>query len=915
MERTLDWQKYMDKAAEAVAEGIVLLKNDHQALPLNAEKELAVFGRIQLHYYKSGTGSGGMVNVSKVIGIPEGLAMRGAKIYEPLVHTYEAWEKENPFDVGDGWGKEPWSQKEMLLEDEPVKQAGQACETALVIIGRTAGEDGDIGAEPGGYYLSEAEEEMLSKVRTYFRKVVVLLNTAAVIDMEWIDKYCPDAVLYGWQGGMMGGLGTADVLLGRVSPSGHLTDTIAKNLSDVPSDQNFGDREQNIYQEDIYLGYRYFETFAKDRVRYPFGYGLSYADFTMTDGEIICSGSDLLAKIKVSNTGHCAGKEVVQIYCKQPQGKLGKPEKILCGFQKTRTLAPGETEEISIEISMEQLASYDDSGITGNRFCLLCEAGEYEFYAGDNIRNVIRIGQFLLEETNVICQYESAMAPVIPFQRMKNENGRLVYEEVPVSEIDEPARRENGLGQELEVTGDRGIRLADVVNQTHTLEEFIAQMSDEDLTCLVLGEGMSSPKVTPGTASAFGGVTDHLMELGIPCVCCSDGPSGIRMDCGTKAFSLPNGTLLACTYNQTLQTELFAYLGLEMAYHKVDCLLGPGMNLHRHPLNGRNFEYFSEDPLVTGKMASAQLKGLHQAGVTGTIKHFCANNQEKGRHTIDSVVSERALRELYLKGFEIAVKEGGAKTIMTTYGAVNGLWTAGNYDLNTTILRKQWGFQGITMTDWWAAINRRGGEASRKDYPGMVIAQNDVYMPCQSALESHGCLMDALESGDIKRFELQRNAKNIIHFIMDTHAMKRMMDQEEQITILNRTEEAEEGMEALETFDLDGAIEIDLSDVRTDPGSSYGFMLKITDTGFYRYTITASNDQGPLAQIPVTVFCLGTACGTHTWSGTDNREVSYSGQCCMTSRYTAIRLFFAIGGLKLKSIRFEFEKPRIRVQD
>ncbi|UOK61340.1 hypothetical protein MT997_22655 [Paenibacillus sp. OVF10] len=242
------------------------------------------------------------------------------------------------------------------------------------------------------------------------------------------------------------------------------------------------------------------------------------------------------------------------------------------------------------------------------------------------------------------------------------------------------------------------------------MEDYIAQLSDEDLCCIVRGEGMSSPKVTPGTAGAFGGVTKRLEAFGIPLACSADGPSGIRMDCGNTAFSMPNGTCLGCTFNEALLRELYAYAGLELRKNHVDTLLGPGMNIHRNPLNGRNFEYFSEDPFLTGRMVVAQLHGMNPYDVTGTIKHFACNSQEAHRNTVEAVVSERALREIYLRGFEIAVKEGNAISVMTSYNPINGFWSASNYDLTTTILRGQWGFRGIVMTDWWAKGNDEGEE-------------------------------------------------------------------------------------------------------------------------------------------------------------------------------------------------------------
>ena len=696
MEKVLDWNKYIDKSAETVSEGIVMLKNDNNALPLRKDSEVAVFGRIQLNYYKSGTGSGGLVNVSRVIGITDGLQESGSvKVNEELLNVYKEWTKEHPFDFGDGWGGEPWSQEEMPVDDALAEKISNFCQTAIVIFGRTAGEENDNRFEKGAYLLSDGEESMLRTVRKHFRKVIVLLNVGSIIDMNFVEDIKPDAVLYVWQGGMIGGTGTADVLTGKVSPSGKLPDTIAYSVSDYPSHEYFGNTRRNFYCEDIYVGYRYFETFAPEKVQYPFGFGLSYTTFehTVTHSEL--NDGKITIEVSVKNTGNYSGKEVIQLYACAPQGMLGKPAKVLCGFEKTKLLAPAESQILTIEVNVDDLASYDDSGVTGHKSCYVLEKGQYIICAGTDVRSAEAAFSFEIDETTVVKQLTQALAPVLPFKRMKPfaSEHKLkfvpVMEDVPTSEVDENERRIANLPADIPFTDDKGIKLADVKSGKHTMSEFIAQLSDYDLSCIIRGEGMGSPKVTAGTASAFGGVSDRLSAMGIPCACCDDGPSGMRLDCGTKAFSLPNGTLLASTFNRQLLSELFAFTGREMVANKVECLLGPGMNIHRHPLNGRNFEYFSEDPFLTGEMASAQLEGLHSEGVTGTIKHFCGNNQETGRHNIDSVISERALREIYLKGFEIAVKKGKAQTIMTTYGSVNGLWTAGNYDLNTTILRNE----------------------------------------------------------------------------------------------------------------------------------------------------------------------------------------------------------------------------------
>lgn len=908
-EKTLDWEQYLKTAAQVVSEGIVMLKNDNDALPLNPDDEIALFGRIQLHYYKSGTGSGGMVNVSKITGIPDGLLENGVSVNEELLDVYRKWDSENPFDLGDGWGKEPWSQTEMPLDEALVAHVSESSHTAIVIIGRTAGEEQDNSLHEGSYLLTAAEKDMLAKVRRHFPKMIVLLNVGNIIDMNELLSFDPDSVLYVWQGGMTGGTGTADVLTGKISPCGKLTDTIAANVNDYPSAPYFGDPYRNFYSEDIYVGYRYFETFARDKVLYPFGFGLSYTTF-----DIAITGAKQLSDkwdftVKVTNTGNYSGKEVVQIYCKAPQGRLGKPSRVLCGYEKTDTLAPGKSQVMTISVSNAQIASYDDSGVTGHAHCFILEEGTYRFYAGSDVRSAKEFYHCPQNSTEVISRHEQALAPVESFDRIHPEisEGRYVIrmENVPLSHVDEAKRRQDNLPKEIPFTGDKGIRLADVKNGTHTMDEFIAQLTDYDLSCMIRGEGMNSPKVTAGTAAAFGGVSDELTALGIPCGCCDDGPSGMRLDCGTKAFSLPNGTMIACTFNRTLIRELFSLTGLEMIANKVDCLLGPGMNIHRHPLNGRNFEYFSEDPFLTGTIASAQLKGLHSAGVTGTIKHFCGNNQETDRHDTNAVISERALREIYLKGFEIAVKEGNADSIMTTYGPVNGVWTAANYDLTTQILRNDWGFTGFAMTDWWAKINRRGQAVDKSDLAAMAMAQNDVYMVCSCGAQNDDNILASLKDGSLQRSELQRCAANICRFLMNTHAMNRLLGTECRINIINRpADESDVDESTVKFYELDGDLTIDLSDICTDKGTNYSFGLDILTAGTYEMTLTASSTQSEVAQIPVTLFSLGTAYGTFTWNGTNGLPVSHRIDIPLFSRYTNLRLFFAQGGLDMHSIRF-----------
>ncbi|MBR3759845.1 MAG: glycoside hydrolase family 3 protein [Ruminococcus sp.] len=912
MKKILDWNKYLEKAAETVSEGIVMLKNDNNALPLPENEIISVFGRIQLHYYKSGTGSGGMVNVSKVTSIIDGLIESGVKLNTELLDIYRSWDEKNPFNLGKGWGNESWSQAEMPLDDEIVRNAAQKGNIAVVIIGRTAGEEMDARLEEGSFLLTETELDMLKKVRSEFEKVIVLLNTGGLVDMSFVDSCNPDAVLYVWQGGMTGGTGTADVLTGKASPSGKLTDTIAYSVSDYPSASYFGDTKSNVYHEDIYVGYRWFETFAPEKVRYPFGFGLSYTTFDITPVHTSGNGSQIFITCAVKNTGKFSGKEVVQVYCEAPQGKLGKPSRILCGYEKTRLLEPDEMQEVKVTINIADFTSYDDSGASGNRSCWVLEGGEYHFYVGSDVRTAKKSVTIEQPRNIVVKRCVQALAPVKTFDRVKalaSENGLVpVDEKVPTNTADLKQRRSFRMPKEIKYTGNKGITLADVASRKNNMNEFIAQLSDKELAAIVRGEGMASPRVTAGTASAFGGVTDELAALGIPAVCCSDGPSGMRLDCGTKAFSLPNGTLIASTFNKELVQELFGFMGLEMSANKVECLLGPGMNIHRHPLNGRNFEYFSEDPFLTGTMASAEIKGLHSAGVTGTIKHFCGNNQETNRIYVESVISERALREIYLKGFEIAVREGKADSVMTSYNPVNGIWTAGNHDLNTMILREDWGFKGIVMTDWWAFVNNGENEPLRTNLADMVCAQNDLYMVCADCSLNDDDIEQSLEDGKLTRGELQRSAKNILSFILQTNAMKRITGEETGVEVIGKEDEAYDNDDDAAWYDINGSLTIDLTGIKSRAGQNHSFSVKLAETGIYRISVTASSLSGELAQIPVTIFLTGTACGTMTWNGTAGEPVTNYIESPMFSRYTSVRLYFAQNGLDLHSVSFELIK-------
>ncbi|WP_270166823.1 glycoside hydrolase family 3 C-terminal domain-containing protein [Paenibacillus sp. SYP-B4298] len=910
------------------AEGAVLLRNEAAVLPLREHEKVAVFGRVQINYYRSGTGSGGSVNVEYTTNLLDGLrSKQQIAVDDELAAIYEQWIAQNPFDNGGGgWAAEPWHQKEMPLSDELVAAARSRSSKAVVVIGRTAGEDQDNAIKPGSYLLTEDELDMLRKVTAHFEQTVVVLNVSNVIDMSWVDDpahvHRISSIIYAWQGGMEGGNAIADVLVGEVTPSGKLTDTVAYKIEDYPSTANYGHEFKNLYQEDIYVGYRYFETFCPEKVQFPFGYGLSYTEFKLEPEELqqVQRGDHgephLTLGVQVTNTGtEYAGKEVVQLYCEAPQGALGKPARALVAFAKTGLLSPGQSQRVELSFPVASLASYDDAGVTGQASAYVLEAGTYRFYAGNSVRQLAALrvdGQegYTIDALQVVEQLEEALAPTERFTRMKPGARRadgtyeLIYENTPQRTVSLAERIERNLPADLEQTGDRGYRLRDVHEGRVSMEQFVAQLSDEELTTLVRGEGMVSPLVTPGTASAFGGVSAGLQRYGIPVAATADGPSGIRMDSGHKATQVAIGTLLAATWNVELVEELYVLEGRELLSNQIDTLLGPGMNIRRSPLNGRNFEYFSEDPLVTGLMAVACTLGIQRGGSNATLKHFACNNQEKYRTQVDAVVSERALREIYLKGFELAVKQGNATSIMTAYNPVNGHWAASNYDLNTTVLRKEWGFTGIVMTDWWAKMNdsAHGGPADVRFVNWMVRAQNDLYMVISNygaeINASEDNQMAALAEGTLTRGELQRSAANICRFIMNAPVFARQDGP---------------AAEVIPSFKANAALQSavqqahDLSaDVQVKPTVDEATLIQVGEAGTYWITVQMMSPDDYLAQSACNVTLNGEALTTVQTNGTDgNRIRRRLGKAELEAGLYEMRLDFIKPGLQIDWIAFD----------
>ncbi|WP_379128721.1 glycoside hydrolase family 3 C-terminal domain-containing protein [Paenibacillus sp. sgz500958] len=905
------------------AEGAVLLKNDGNVLPFQNNENVSIFGRTQVDYYRSGTGSGGSVNVAYTTNLLGGLRDKtNIIVNEELAAVYEQWIESHPFDNGGGgWAAEPWHQKEMPLTGELVSAARAKSDKAIVVIGRTAGEDQDNANEPGSYQLMDEEKDMLKQVTAYFEQTVVVLNVSNIIDMSWMndESYVhPIAcVIYAWQGGMEGGNAIADVLVGEVTPSGKLTDTIAYSLEDYPSTHNYGDEFKNVYQEDIYVGYRYFETFCPEKVQYEFGYGLSYTTFEIKPEEAKLTDKDgeayLEVSVTVTNTGTVfAGKEVVQVYYEAPQGKLGQPAKALAAFGKTKLLQPGESQRLTVSFPVHSMASYDDAGVTGHASAYVLEAGTYNLYAGSSVKNVEHIGVdgqagYVVEALVIVEQLEEALAPTESFNRMvpgaRNQDGsyELAYAPVPTRQISLSERIEKNLPETFEHTGDQGYKLKDVHEHKVSMKDFIAQLSDQELAEIVRGEGMSSPLVTPGTASAFGGVSDALFNYGIPVGCTADGPSGIRMDSGQKATQVAIGTLLAATWNAELVEELYVLEGQELLRNQVDTLLGPGLNIRRSPLNGRNFEYFSEDPLVTGIFATACTRGIIKGGSNATLKHFACNNQEKYRSKVDAVVSERAVREIYLKGFEMAVKQGGANSIMTSYNPVNGHWAASNYDLNTTILRGEWGFKGIVMTDWWAVMNDcvDGGPADRRNTNWMVRAQNDLYMVVTNygaetnAFEDN--TIESLSNGTLTRGELQRNAINICEFLMQAPVFSREQVVEETVD----TFKANPALAPEQAQSMTQGVQIQMA-------SSGSTFMSVEQAGVYRIFAHVMSPDTNLAQSACNLIVNDQVVTTIQTNGTEGKWITLKlVKVGLEAGLYELKLDFVKPGLQIDWIEFK----------
>ncbi len=769
-------REHIDLSCKAATEGMVLLKNDG-TLPLAKGTPVALLGKGTCDYVRGGGGSG-EVHTSYIRNIAEGIELLApGSTYAPLNDYYRDYvQSQRDKGVEFGMLAEP------ELPDALLEGARQHADVAIVSISRFSGEGWDrpcgfpCGADDpwdqqtvdqradkgvfmkGDFSLTDAERATVDKAFAAFGTVIVLLNVGGVVDTAWLSDPHVSAALLTWQAGMEGGLAAAKLLFGDANPSGKLADTFPMHISDFPSTADFHQSRYYVnYTEDVYVGYRYFETIPgmKERVCYPFGFGLSYTTFNVKCTGVSQREHDLTFRVQVTNTGSRAGREVVQLYVSAPQGKLGKPARHLLAFRKTAMLSPGEQAEFDLAADLRDAASYDDTGAVC-RSAWVLEMGEYGFHLGTDVRSAPIVHTLVLAQDETVQQLISHLAPTSLPRRLKADGS---YETLPCREprsldADNLPNKDSNAPrpepdpnappfQEEPVYGR--ILLRDVAEGRADMEAFLAQLTDDELIHLCGGQ----PNM--GVADTCG--MGNLPAYGVPNIMTADGPAGVRINppAPVRTTCFPCGTLLACTWDPAIVEAVGAAGGEELRENDEVMWLTPAVNIHRNPLCGRNFEYYSEDPFIAGVMGAAMVRGIQSAGVSACVKHFCCNDKEHFRNESDSRLSERALREIYLRAFQRIVRDSAPMSIMTSYNAVNGWRTAESRELLTDILRGEWGYEGLVITDWWG----------HSEHHLEVLAGNDVKMPTGFPAR----LREALDRGIITRSDLLACVRRLMQFL------------------------------------------------------------------------------------------------------------------------------------------------------
>ena len=792
-------------AYKAACEAMVLLKNDG-TLPFKTKK-IALYGPGASMTIKGGTGSG-EVNERHSVTILEGLEDRG---FEITTHNWIA-DFEAGYTQAEAAYKEEKKKRVNILKPNTIMQmlfdnfrapvgrpiteedvqTGKT-DSCIYVLSRQAGEGGDRKAEKGDMFLTDEEKAAISFCAEHYEHFLLVINCGSAIDMAFAEEIPGiNAILYLCQLGTEGGHAFADVVSGEVTPSGKLSDTWAKQYSDIPFSQEFsylnGNLKDEYYKEGIYVGYRYFDSFGVEPA-YPFGFGLSYTTFSVQSAGVAAEGSKISVKATVANTGDSyTGKEVAQLYVSAPNGALHKEYQSLAAFGKTESLAPGEKQTLELSFDLRNLASYREAD-----GAYILEAGDYVLRLGNSSRNTIPVGILTVNEEIIVSRH----TPICPVQSPIEE---LASESHPAAVVPEGLPRIEIAADAIETvtyTYDTPAVCADEKVQT-----FLKTLSLEEMVDIVVGNGMFGGETRFNLPGSVGNTTSKFWDRGLANVALCDGPAGLRIqkrsgvdkkgkvkpiDMALSIFeafpdfvkkmmmadpnkdtviyqyttAFPVANALAQSWNTDLMYEVGTAIYREMKEYGCTYWLAPAINIHRNPLCGRNFEYFSEDPRLSGAMAAAITRGVQQEeGFYVTVKHYACNNQEDNRNAVSSNLSERALREIYLRGFEICVREGGAKSIMTSYNKVNGVYSPNSHDLCTKALRNEWGFNGVVMTDWFSTNKGQASNAIA------MKAGNDLIMPGGGSFKKE--ILKGVKSGLITEEDVRRCCANVVKSIFSS---------------------------------------------------------------------------------------------------------------------------------------------------
>ena len=792
-------------AYQAACEGMVLLKNDG-ALPFQTKK-VALYGPGASMTIKGGTGSG-EVNERHSVTILEGLKDRGFEISTMgWIDAYERGYRE----AEEAYRIEKKKRVNLLKLDSIMNMLfdnfrfpcgpeitmtdvrDSDTDTCIYVLSRQAGEGGDRKAEQGDLFLTEEEENAIRFCAEHYKKFLLVINAGSAMDMGFAEKIPGiNAILYFCQLGTEGGHAFADVVSGAVSPSGKLSDTWAKQYADIPFADQYsylnGDLENEYYKEGIYVGYRYFDSFGVEPA-YPFGYGLSYTDFAVRSAGVSLEGSCVTVKADVANTGDTyTGREVAQLYVSAPNGHLHKAYQSLAAFGKSDPLAPGAHQVLTLTFDLRSVASYRDSDSS-----FVLEQGEYILRLGNSSRNTVAVAVIYLAQAVIVSRHCNICTPEEPIEELRapRRPEETVSAGLPYLLLDPDAVRTVEYTYEVPVT-----------EYDPRVKKLLDSLSLKEMVDIVVGNGMFGGETRFNLPGSVGNTTSKFWDRGLVNVALCDGPAGLRIqkrstvdkkgkvkpvDMALSIFeafpgfvkkfmvgdpekdpvlyqyttAFPVANALAQTWNQDLMYRVGDAIYREMKEYGCTYWLAPAVNIHRNPLCGRNFEYFSEDPFLTGAMAAAITRGVQQEeGFYVTVKHFACNNQEDNRNKVSSNLSERALREIYLRPFEITVREGGAKGIMTSYNRINGVYASNSHDICTKALRNEWGFHGVVMTDWFSTNKGLASNAL------CMMAGNDLIMPGGGSFKKE--ILEGVKSGLISEGDVRRCCANVIKSILDS---------------------------------------------------------------------------------------------------------------------------------------------------